>query len=124
MTLETEAVVLRVPYYGKPSGIFGKRVVAAVARQYPLKRGRVVYDLTSRIGQHFNTKAPIPTDLRSGIVYEAVCSLCNDNYIGKPCRHLQTRIYEHVHELKKIVFSPVQPSSAKSAESIPPTTSI
>jgi hypothetical protein len=77
-----------------------------------LKRVRVVHDLTSRIGQHFNTKDPVPTDLRSGVVYEAACSQCNHNYIGKTCRHLQTRINEHLSELRKFVFSPIQPSSA------------
>ena len=117
-TLETDTVVLRVPYYGKTSEIFGKRVVAAVAKQYPLKRIRVVHDLTSRIGQHFNTKDPVPTDLRSGVVYEAACSQCNDNYIGKTCRHLQTRINEHLFELRKFVSSPVQPSSTTTVEGL------
>lgn len=123
-TLETDTVVLRVPYYGEPSEIFGKRVVAAVAKQYPLKKVRTVYDLTSRIGQYFDTNDPIPTDLRSGIVYEAVCSQCNVNYIGKTCRHLQTRVNEHLAELKRFVFSPVQPSSTTSVVATPsaPTT--
>ena len=121
-TLETDTVVLRVPYYGEPSEIFGKRVVAAVAKQYPLKKVRVVYDLTSRIGQYFNTKDPIPTDLRSGIIYEAICSQCNVNYIGKTYRHLQTRVNEHLAELRRFVFSPVQPSSTTPPDATPSVT--
>jgi hypothetical protein len=121
-TRKTDTAVLRVPYYGEPSEIFGKRVVAAVAKQYPLKKVRTVYDLTSRIGQYFNTKDPIPTDLRSGIVYEVVFSQCNVNYIGKTCRHLQTRVNEHLAELQRFVFSPVQPSSSTSADGTPSTT--
>jgi hypothetical protein len=77
---ETDIVVLRVPYYGKPSQIYGKRVAAAVAKQYPLKKVRVVYDITARIGQNFTTKDPITNLLKSGVVYEATCLLCNDKY--------------------------------------------
>jgi hypothetical protein len=40
---QLETVVLRVPYYGKPSQIYAKRVMAAVTKQYPLKKVRVVY---------------------------------------------------------------------------------
>jgi hypothetical protein len=102
----TDIVVLRVPYYGKPSQIYGKRVTAAVAKQYPLKKVRVVYDVTARIGKNFTTKDPITTELKSGVVYEATCPLCNDKYIGKTCRHLKTRITEHLSDQKKVLLPP------------------
>lgn len=35
---ETDVVVLRISYYGKPSQIYAKRVTAAVQKQYPLKK--------------------------------------------------------------------------------------
>ncbi|CAF4398491.1 unnamed protein product, partial [Adineta steineri] len=73
---EIDTIVLRVPYYGKPSQIYGKRVAAAVAKQYPLYKVRVVYDVKGRIGQHFTNKDPIPTHLKSGVVYEATCPIC------------------------------------------------
>ena len=37
-TLETDTIVLRVPYYGTPSQVYGKRVTAAAAKLYPGKR--------------------------------------------------------------------------------------
>ena len=92
---ETDIVVLRVPYYGNPSQIYAKRVIAAVKNQYPSKKVRVVYDVKARIGQSFTTKDFIPNELKSGIVYEATCSVCDDKYIGRTCRRLETRINEH-----------------------------
>lgn len=97
---------MRVPYCGKPSQIYGKRVTAAVAKQYPLKPVRVVYDVTARMGKNFTTKVPITTELKSGVVYEATCSLCNEKYIAKTCRHLKTRINEHLSDQKKVLPPP------------------
>ncbi|CAF3940416.1 unnamed protein product [Rotaria sp. Silwood1] len=105
---ETDTVVLRVPYYGKPSQIYAKRVTAAAAKQYPLKQVRVVYDVTARIGQNFTNKDQIPTELKSGVVYEATCPQCKEQYIGKTCRHLKTRMNEHLAEQKKILSPPVK----------------
>ncbi|CAF3951738.1 unnamed protein product [Rotaria sp. Silwood1] len=110
---ETDTVVLRVPYYGKPSQTYAKRVTAAVAKQYPLKQVRVVYDVTARIGQNFTTKDQIPTELKSGVVYEATCPQCKEQYIGKTCRHLKTRMNEHLSEQKKLLPPPVQEPEPK-----------
>jgi hypothetical protein len=98
---ETDITVLRIPYYGKPSQIYAKRVTAAVAQQYLGKKIRVVYDVTTRIGRNFTTKDEIPTEIKSGVVYEAACSQCTETYIGKTYRHLKTRINEHLSDLTK-----------------------
>ncbi len=104
---------MRVSYYGKPSQIYAKLVTAAVAKQYPLKKVRVVYDVTVRFGQKFTTKDRISTQFKSDAVYEAACPECNDKYIGKTCRHLKTRIYEHLLDQKEFVSSPAQPPEIK-----------
>lgn len=108
---------MRIPYYGQSSYIYAKCVVAAVTKQYPSKKIRVVYDVTARIGQNFTTKDKIPTELKSGVVYEATCSKCSDSYIGKTCRHLKTRIKEHLSDQKKIL-SPPKPSEKKLNEKV------
>jgi len=104
----SDIVVLRVPYYGQPSQIYAKRVTAAVIKQYPLKKVRVVYDVTARIGQNFTTKDKIPTEMKSGVVYEATCPQCKDKYIGKTCRHLKTRIGEHLSDQRKFMQPQIQ----------------
>ncbi|CAF3743431.1 unnamed protein product [Rotaria sp. Silwood1] len=85
---ESDTVVLRVIYYGKPSQIYAKRVTAAVAKQYPLKQ--------------------IPTELKSGVVYEATCPQCKEQYIGKTCRHLKTQMNEYLAEQEKLLSPPVK----------------
>ncbi|CAF3753072.1 unnamed protein product [Rotaria socialis] len=73
---ETDTIVLRVPYYGKPSQIYTKRVTVAAAKLDPSKK--------MRVDQNFSAKDQILTELKSGAVYETTCPECNDKYIGKP----------------------------------------
>ena len=104
---ETQTVVLRVPYHGTPSQIFAKRVTAAVAKQYPTTKVRVVYDVKARIGQNFTTKDRVSKQLKPGVFYEAACPECGAKYIGKTYRHLNTRMNEHLAEQNKIISAMV-----------------
>ncbi|CAF1410790.1 unnamed protein product [Adineta steineri] len=106
---ETDYVVLRVPFYGKPSQIYAKRVTAVVNKQYPLKKVRVVSDVPNRIGQNFTTKDQIPTELKAGVVYQATCPQCNEKYIGKTKRHLKIRVNEHLREQNKLLPTLTEP---------------
>ncbi|CAM2729790.1 unnamed protein product [Rotaria socialis] len=109
----TDTVVLRVPYFGAESQIYGKRVTAAAAKHYPFKKIRVVYDVTDRIGRGFQLKDSIADEFKSGVVYEATCSTCNQAYVGQTFRHLKTRIHEHILDLKKFLpqTATVKPST-------------
>ncbi|CAF4870834.1 unnamed protein product [Rotaria sp. Silwood2] len=102
-TLSTDTVVLKIPYLGKESQVYGKLVTSSVAKQYPLKKVRVVYDVSDRIGRNFIIKDAVPDDLKSGVVYEATCSQCNNSYIGQTYRYLKTRINEHLSDQKKFL---------------------
>ncbi len=107
-TPNTDIVVLKTPYLGKESQVFGKRVTTAVAKQYPLKKIRIVYDLSERVGRNFKVKDAVPDELKSGVVYEATCSQCNQSYIGQTCRHLKTRVHEHLFDQNKFLPQPLQ----------------
>ncbi|CAF4860100.1 unnamed protein product [Rotaria socialis] len=109
----TDTVVLRVPYFGAESQIYGKRVTAAAAKLYPFKKIRVVYDVTDRIGRGSQLKDSIADEFKSGVVYGATCSTCNQAYIGQTYRHLKTRIHEHILDLKKFLpqTATVKPST-------------
>ncbi|CAF4673899.1 unnamed protein product [Rotaria sp. Silwood1] len=102
-TLSTDTVVFKIPYLGKESQVYGKLVTSAVAKQYPLKKVRVIYDVPDRIGRNFKNKDAVPDELKAGVVYEATCSQCNNSYIGQTCRHLKTRINEHLSDQKKFL---------------------
>ena len=40
-------------------------------------------------------KVPVPSMIRSGVVYQITCPSCETSYVGYTTRHLQTRISEH-----------------------------
>ena len=99
----TENVVLRIPYFGKISEIYGNRIRSAAQQLYPLKKVRIVYDTNNKLGNKFSPKDHIPTEIRSGLVYEMKCPHCDKTYIGKTYRHLKTRVNEHLHDQRKII---------------------
>ena len=43
----------------------------------------------------FSTKDRYQSEHLSKVVCKFVCASCNANYVGKTCRHLETRIDEH-----------------------------
>ncbi|CAF0799558.1 unnamed protein product [Didymodactylos carnosus] len=94
-------VVFRVPFFGNASTVYTERIKTAVKKIYPRKIVRIVYDTKARVGDGFSTKDKVPDCLKSGLVYEATCPTCGDNYIGKTCRHLKTRVHEHLSDQNK-----------------------
>ena len=104
--------MLRVPYDGTSTQAYGRCVTAAAAKVCPVKRVRVVYVVTTRIGLNCTNNDPISTELKSGVVYEAASSRRNDRYVGKTYRHLQTRIDEHMFDQRKATPPAVQPRSS------------
>ena len=41
-------------------------------------------------------KDSVPRSLRSCVVYKFTCARCNSVYVGKMCRHISTRVREHL----------------------------
>ena len=90
---ERTSYTLCLPYFGKMSDIFKKRL-SRVCSRYQLE-ARVVF-LPFKVSQYFCLKSSVPTVLKSCVVYKYSCA--NDSqhsYIGKTKRHLLTRIMEH-----------------------------
>ncbi|CAF3597166.1 unnamed protein product [Rotaria socialis] len=102
-TPKTETVVFRIPYIGKESHVYGKRITSTVLNHYPLKKIRLIYDVIDRIGRGFSMKDVVPKELISHVVYEATCSKCDQKYIGQTCRHLKTRMNEHLTNQNKFI---------------------
>ena len=100
-TLETDTIVLKIPYFARASEVYSKQIISATRKHYPQKKIRIVYDVNDRIASRFNPKDKIPDPIQAGVVYQATCPQCNDHYIGKTFRHLKTRVHEHLHSQKK-----------------------
>ena len=54
-----------------------------------------------KIKNYFSYKQTIFNDLKSFLVYKFTCASCSSSYIGKTCRHFQTRIEEHIKKDNK-----------------------
>ena len=81
---ETNTIVLRVPYYGKQSQIYAKRVTAVVTKQYLSKKVRVVYDVTDRIGQNFTTKTRYQQNSNRALFTRQIVLNARNNTFEKP----------------------------------------
>ena len=49
----------------------------------------------------FSQKHPIANGLKSFLVYKFTCPSCSSSYIGETCRHVKTRLEEHIKRNKK-----------------------
>ena len=54
-----------------------------------------------KIKNYISYKDQIPDDLKYFLVYKFTCTSCSSSYIGETCRHLKTRIEEHVKKYSK-----------------------
>ena len=50
---------------------------------------------------HFSNEGPNPKNSQSFLVYKFSCASCSSSYIGKTCRHYQTKTEEHIKKDKK-----------------------
>ncbi|CAF1924304.1 unnamed protein product [Rotaria magnacalcarata] len=85
-TVNTDTVIIRIPYFGLTSKVYGKRLTLAIKYHYPPKLTRIVDDVKDRIGSAVTIKDNIPTQSKSYVVYEANCPKCSDTYIEKTYR--------------------------------------
>ena len=86
--------VLKVPYVGRPSILFVKRM-KQVLKNFINDTVRITYS-TSKVKDHFRVKDSDPHELLTQVVYSFKCR--NDpaiQYIGYTNRHLKDRVSEH-----------------------------
>ena len=89
-TTEVEKVQLRIQYHGKCSEEYVKalhKIEAPCMVVMTLRKLKTVLP---------SLKPPVEKLLRSGVVYQLMCPSCSACYVGMTCRHLQTRLKEHI----------------------------
>ena len=86
---------LRIPFVGKSSKHFGKKLSALLEKQLSVKIN-VIYT-TTKLGTFFPLKCRTPLLALSRIVYKYSCLADpNTSYIGMTCRSLEERTKEHL----------------------------
>ena len=86
---------LKIPFVGKPSIEFGKRVSALIEKQFGVQVN-VIFS-TARLGSFFPLKCLTPLPVQSCVVYRYKCLGDQDtSYIGMTVRTLSERVREHI----------------------------
>ena len=85
---------LKVPFVGKISTIFARRIKSLLQpKDHDI---RVVYE-TTKVRNSFQLKDPIPKPLLTRVVYQFICRGDPDiKYIGHTTRTLKERVNEHL----------------------------
>ena len=99
VTSDTESVhsnysILRIPYYGKESVKFAKKLSNIICKKFDIDI-KIVYS-TFKIKNYFRLKCRTPFPLLSNVVYQFNCAEnAQVSYIGYTKRHLISRFAEH-----------------------------
>ena len=77
------------------SGVTQKRIRRLLKRYCNNIDIKLIFS-SFKIGNLFSAKDPIPSNLRSSVVYKFSCAGCNACYVGETTRHFSTRVREHL----------------------------
>ncbi|CAF4276567.1 unnamed protein product [Rotaria sp. Silwood2] len=100
-SLKKEQVFIDIPFFGRSTEIFGKRIINLAKSINPQIRIQPIQRPPSSLSKYFPIKDPIPKSLKSNAVYKLDCSNCEATYIGKIIRQICRRLQEHGADLIK-----------------------
>ena len=108
-------VILNVPFYGRCSEIFAKKLTSILQSKFDVKV-KVIY-CTFKVKSYFRLKCSTPRYLLSNVVYHFNCmnASCSDDYIGYTTRHLYIRCGKEHLNLKSSGKSEIKDHLRKSA---------
>ena len=91
------AFTFGIPYIGKPSHTFSKKLRALIKNKFNVNMN--IYFRSFKVGNYFQLKCSTPTKLSSNVVYKFSCP-CDTaiSYIGYTTHHLITRVHEHLNQ--------------------------
>ena len=92
---ERNARYYKLPFIGRFSGQIQEKLDALIKKYCKSVSVNVVFT-SFKIGQSFLNKDPVPSSLKSNVVYQCKCAGCSACYIGETTRHISSRIEEHL----------------------------
>jgi len=88
-------VILKLPYEGKSTEIFGKKVKSIFEKTWSGSVVKVVLKPVNKIRSFISNTSNVPKGLESDVVYIYTCQDCQETYIGETIRHCNIRFSEH-----------------------------
>ena len=101
--LKTPKIWIRIPYLGRKGEFLVKKLVKKIQRNLTEPVKFVVLYQTKKISYFLPKKDKVPDLQRSNLIYEFTCPGCNESYIGKTERNLNTRLKEHLDPAKSAI---------------------
>ena len=89
-------IYLPLTFTGSHSNSIKKQLSVLLSNAYPQLDIKIYFKLQNKIGNFFKIKDPIPTSLRSNIIYKWQCRSCDATYIGRTIRSAWMRWFEHL----------------------------
>ena len=96
---DSHKIWLRLPYLGEQSESLVRNLIKKLRRNLKVKVNFVVIYETKKTAFFVSSKDKIPDLSRNNVIYEITCPGCNNKYIGKTERCLQTRLSEHSYNI-------------------------
>jgi len=90
-----ESFYFKLPYIGNFSSLKQKSIKRPVKRYCKEINFKLVFT-TNKISSLFSPKDPIPSELRTRVVYKFSCAGCNASYVDETTQHLATHVHERL----------------------------
>ena len=79
-----------------PFSNFAQRKVRTLIKKYCSNLTIKLAFGSFKVKNLIKVKDSVPRSLRSCVVYKFTCAGCNSVYVGETCRHISTRVREHL----------------------------
>ena len=92
---EKRRMFVEIPYVGNKTETLKKQINRLTSNIRPDLDIRFVAKPPHSVQTYFPVKDPVPTHLKSDIVYSVKCADCGETYVGKTERQCARRMFEH-----------------------------
>ena len=90
----SNVLYFKLPYL--PFSNFAQRKVRTLIKKYCSNLTIKLAFGSFKVKNLIKVKDSVPRSLRSRVVYKFTCAGCNSVYVGETCRHISTRVREHL----------------------------
>ena len=98
---QTKYQYIEVPYLGRASYMYAKKLHSIIQQNNPTSELRVIYRARNCTQKFFPNKDALAPLQQSGVVYQIACKDCHKTYIGKTIRQSSRRVDEHRKDVAK-----------------------
>jgi hypothetical protein len=96
---EPKEIYLKLPFRGSQSNTLKRQLQRLFTKLCPWIKLNIVFHASNKLNKLCKLKTKLPNLMCSHVVYKVSCRDCEEFYIGKTIRRLQTRLQEHQKDI-------------------------